>query len=214
MKMDKYILIAKWLIALVFSGAVLFFSGSLIYEIYLTRTVYANATSVSSDWAFGPEDASVTIVEYFDYRCDFCKIGHDALDEALQKHSDDVRVILKPFPVVEPGVSQAVAKFVMAASYQGRFLDLHNALLAKGLPVSKEDVKQMADIMGLDVQKMEEDAKSDAIGETIKKNIKEGMYIGITAVPAFLINDALYVGLYGKEPTAEAFDQIILSKKQ
>lgn len=212
MNKTKYILITKWLIALVFAGAVLFFSGSLVYEIYLTRVVYTNATNVSSDWAFGPEDAPVTVIEYFDYRCDFCKIGHDALHEAIQNH-DDVRVILKPFPVVEENTSLEVAKFVMAASYQGRFLDLHNAILAKGLPVSKEDVRQIADIMGLDVEKMEEDAKSEALQETIRGNVKEGIYLGITAVPAFLVNDALYVALYGKEPTAEAFNEIILSKK-
>lgn len=211
--MTRYFYIFKWLVAFVFAMAVLWVSGSLAYEIYRINMAYAKVTDVPSDWSFGPEDASVTIVEYFDYTCDFCKVGHDALSEALLHH-DDVRVILKPFAIVDKEKSPVIAKFVMAAAYQGRFVELHNAILAQGLPVTVEEAKAIAQRLGLDTAKMEEDAKSEAIAKRVKNNIDEGILMSVNAVPSYLIEDALYIGLRGREPTAEAFDLIISEKKK
>ena len=92
------------------------------------------------DVVIGPDNAKVTIVEFFDYNCSFCKRSTDWLVETIEKHPKDVRVIFKELPILDnrSRTSRMAAKAAIAAHRQGKYLEMHTALMeASGLSVQR-----------------------------------------------------------------------------
>ena len=98
------------------------------------------------DAVIGPKDAKVTIVEFFDYNCSFCKKSTEWLQTVMEEHPDDVRVIFKELPLLDKRTrtSRNAAKAALAADRQDKYAEMHFALMAeRGL--SEERIDQIAD---------------------------------------------------------------------
>ena len=138
------------------------------------------------------------------------------VDDILKKYPNDVKVVLKNFPLSFHKQAMQAAKYVLAAKNQGKYFELYNKVMENYRQLKTNEVLplQLAGELGLDVEKLKRDANSPAIANQIRTEVNELKNSGIPrmSVPKFLIN--------GKEPQGRslaAFSQVIeaeLKKKK
>jgi protein-disulfide isomerase len=146
----------------------------------------------ASDPVVGNPKGNVVIVEFMDYNCGWCK---KAVGEmvGLIESDKDVKIVIKDFPIFGEG-SEYAAKAAVAASKQGKYWELHNALFAHEGQINKEVVDQAANGLGIDVKKMQEDIESKEVGDQIAANIQLAKDMAINGTPAFIVDDKVYGG--------------------
>jgi len=143
------------------------------------------------DISIGPKDAKVTIVEFFDYNCGYCKRSTDWLKSVMEKHGDEVRIVFKELPLLDgrTKTSRNAAKVALAAARQGKYSTIHFSLM-KERSLTPERVMQIAEKAGLDMDKLEKDMKDEALERQINDTIILAQRIpALTGTPYFLIND-------------------------
>jgi protein-disulfide isomerase len=134
----------------------------------------------------------VTVVEFFDYRCGFCKRVAGAVTQ-LQKEDSRVRVVYKNFPILGEA-SELAAKAALASNAQGRYQAFHEALLAAKGEMTKEQVLHIASDVGLDAKKLEAHMDNPEWTTIIERNRALAKELGITGTPAFIVGNELYPG--------------------
>lgn len=160
-----------------------------------------NSTSPS----VGPVDAPVTIVEFFDYRCGFCKRMVPALRDLMERR-DDIRVVFKEFPVLGPD-SVRGARAALAATLQDpeAYEDMHFALMG-AQDLTAAGIAAAAERLGLDADRLAEDMNSDAVRIELERNYALATAIGVEGTPAFVIGDQLLPGAVPMEELEAAID--------
>lgn len=143
------------------------------------------------DISIGPKDAKVTIVEFFDYNCGYCKRSTDWVKDIMEQHGDDVRIVFKELPLLDgrTKTSRNAAKVALAAARQGKYSTIHFSLM-KERSLTEERVLQIAEKAGLDMDKLEADMKDPSIERQINDTIVLAQQIpALTGTPFFFIND-------------------------
>ena len=146
----------------------------------------------ASDPFVGSKKPDVTIVEFMDYNCGWCKksMGEVA---SLVNSDKNIKVIFKDFPIFGEH-SEYAAKAALAAEKQGKYWELHQAMFAHEGQVTTEVVNQLATAKGLDMTKLQADIASKEIGERIAANMQLAKNLAINGTPAFVIDDKVYPG--------------------
>lgn len=160
-------------------------------EELMPKLTSADAPSV------GNADAPITIVEFFDYNCGYCKRAVPDIQKVLKKH-DDVRFVFREMPILGPPSVKA-AEWAMAAHKQGKYFDYHVALMQHQGGKDEKTLSNLAKSVGLDVEQMKKDANSDAVKKMIEEDIGISQEIGIRGTPAFVIDGVLHRGYLGPE---------------
>ena len=161
--------------------------------------------------SIGPADASVTVVEFFDYNCGYCKRALPDVQKAVEADKD-VRFVFKEMPILGP-TSQTAAEWALAAHKQGKYFEYHSALMEFRGPKEEAQLAKIATDLGLDVEKMKQDAKSDDIQKLLEEDINLAQKIGISGTPAFIINGELYGGYLGEDGLQAAIDKARASQE-
>jgi protein-disulfide isomerase len=134
----------------------------------------------------------ITLVEFYDYRCGFCKKAASAVTE-LQKVDARVRVVYKDLPILgEP--SELAAKAALASQAQGKHQAFHEALLASHADMSKELILKIAVKVGLDAKRLEADMANSKWQTVIDKNRALARELGISGTPGFIVGNELMPG--------------------
>ncbi len=144
------------------------------------------------DAVIGNPKGNVTMVEFMDYNCGWCKKSVKEV-QALVEQDKNVRVVLKEFPIFGAG-SEYAAKAAMAAVKQGKYWQLHQALFASEGKVTAEVVDQIAAEQGLDVAQMKADMNDPAIAANIQKTNILAQTLLFTGTPAFIVDDQVSPG--------------------
>ncbi len=139
------------------------------------------------DFAVGPRNAPVTIVEFFDYRCPYCHAAMDWLFEVVRRNPQQVRVIFKEFPVLGPE-SLVASKAVTASIRQGRYQPFHRAVMSFRGELSSAQIDTLARGAGVDVARMRRDMDDPAILDHLQSNHDLAAEARIEGTPAFVIN--------------------------
>jgi protein-disulfide isomerase len=140
----------------------------------------------------GNPDGDVVIVEFFDYRCGYCR--HSAPDLfALLKDDPNVRVIFKEFPILGPG-SELASRAALASREQGLYQPFHQALMSADIDFSEESIMSVASLVGLDTDKLKADMDSPEIDAHIAKNYELARALSIRGTPAFIVDGELIPG--------------------
>ena len=158
----------------------------------------------------GNPDGDVTMVEFFDYNCGFCRRAlADMLD--LMKGDPKLRVVLKEFPVLGPGSIEAaqVAVAVRMQDKDGKkYLEFHQKMLSSRGQADRARALAVAKEVGLDMGRIEKDMASDEAKETIDENLKVAEALGLNGTPSYVIGTDVVVGAVGltalKEKVAAA----------
>jgi protein-disulfide isomerase len=162
--------------------------------------------SIGDDPMKGPADAPVTIVEFSDFQCPFCKRVLPTLEQVLTTYAGKIRLVFRDFPIVtiHPH-AQRSAEAAHCAREQGKYWEYHDALFAAQEKFAVTKLSEYAQSIGLDIAAFEQCLASNKYTAEIQKDIADGSQIGVTGTPAFFINGRL---LSGAQPF-EAFQRII-----
>lgn len=172
------------------------------------EAIVANREALLEDpgsYVAGNENGDVTIVEFFDYRCPYCKRSLSALMATLEK-DPNVRVVFKEFPILGEE-SVLASRAAIASIQQGKYLDYHNALMESGNDLNEQSVLRIAREVGLDADKLMADMFSSEVTEVIRDNYLLAEALGIGGTPAFVIGDQLIPGAIDERRFAELIQE-------
>ncbi|PIB23996.1 hypothetical protein BFP76_01735 [Amylibacter kogurei] len=155
---------------------------------------------VSNAVVLGNPDGDVTIVEFFDYNCGYCKRAAPAVHDLIDSDSN-IRVIYREWPILSEG-SVAAAKVSLAARNQGKYEELHWALMDLQ-QVDEAAALRVAEGLGMDIAQLKIDMESDAVAEHIATSRNITSALGLTGTPSFIVGDTVVPGFVPKESLEE-----------
>jgi protein-disulfide isomerase len=141
----------------------------------------------------GSPDAVVTIVEWADFECPFCRAMYPLLDELAKTYPSQVRVVYKFYPLQSHPHGEASARAAAAAlnQGQGKFWEMHHMLFENQDRLEQPDLEKYARQIGLDMGKFRSDFGSKELGERIEKDKKQAEQLGLDGTPFVFINGRL-----------------------
>ena len=150
----------------------------------------------------GNPNGDVTVVEFFDYRCGYCRLAQPSMVRLL-KEDPNVRVVFKEYPVLGPE-SITAARAAIASANQGKYVEFHMALMGLQEPLTDDVIYRVAKETGLDLARLKEDMKADAVDDVIAGNLALAQKLGIDGTPNFIIGTQLLQGMVPYETMTEA----------
>lgn len=157
----------------------------------------------------GPADAKVTIVEFSDFQCPYCKRGKDTVEELLKKYPKDVKVTFKNLPLPFHNQAMPAAKAALAAGRQGKFWEMHDKLFDNQSKLSDAFYDQAAKDLGLNVEKFKKDMADPAIEKMIKDDMEIAKQHNIQGTPGFFVGGVAVRGAYPVEHFSKIIDRIL-----
>jgi protein-disulfide isomerase len=153
----------------------------------------------------GNPQGDVTFVEFFDYNCGYCKRALDDMNALLAK-DPKLKVVLKEFPVLGPGSTDA-AKVAVAVRMQDKtgkkYLEFHQKMLTGRGQADRARALAVAKDVGLDMARLEKDLKSDEIDATLAESQKLAEALGLNGTPSYVIGNDVVVGAVGLAKLSE-----------
>ena len=140
----------------------------------------------------GNPKGDVVLIEFFDYNCGYCKRSFSDM-QALKATDPNLKVVMYEFPILGPS-SQTAARASLAALKQNKYWDLHVALISENSKLTDELIFEIANSVGLDMQKLEEDMDSEEVEYALATSYQLAKALGIDGTPAFIINGKLHHG--------------------
>ncbi|HXT51009.1 MAG TPA: DsbA family protein [Thermoanaerobaculia bacterium] len=181
-------------------------------ETYLTEPRVEIATEGHP--AKGPATAPVTIVEFSDFQCPYCRQVVPTLDQITQKYGDQVRLVFRQFPLtsIHP-FAQKAAEAALCANEQGKFWQMHDAMFGDQTKLEVAALKTTAAGLGVDKAKFDECLDSGRFAERIKEDEKAGALVGVSGTPAIFINGRSYSGAQPFDVLSQVIDEEIAKAK-
>lgn len=160
------------------------------------------------DPSYGPEHARVTLVEFFDYRCPYCKQMAKGVDD-LMASDPDLRVVFKEFPILTPD-SVTASKAALAAHRQGKYLPFHRLLMEHRGVFDQETLDTLAAQAELDLDRLRKDMDDPEILEALRANHRLAEKLSIDGTPAFVLGDQIVPGAVPIEELREKIRSLAL----
>ncbi len=132
--------------------------------------------------------------------------GHGR-DRSLIEHDKNVRVVFKEFPIFGAG-SEFAARAAIAATKQGKYWPLHQALFSHDGPVTEEVTRQIAADLGIDMARLEADMQDESVVKTISTTQQLATALQINGTPAFIIDDKVFPGYVPKSELLKAIEEV------
>ena len=140
----------------------------------------------------GNPDGDVTMVEFFDYNCPYCRQVAPVMIDA-EADDPELRIVYKEFPILGPG-SIFAAKAALAAARQGRYVEFHKAMRNASGRVDEALTLSIAEEAGLDIERLKQDMKDPTVQAEIDGNVELAQAMRINGTPAFVIGDEILRG--------------------
>jgi protein-disulfide isomerase len=137
---------------------------------------------------FGAPDAVVTIVEWADFECPFCRLVSPVLDELVKHFPGQVRLLYKFYPLGAHAHGEIAARAGVAAQNQGKFWEMHHLMFENQEHLEQADLDRYAKQLGLDMPKFRADLVSKETGERLEKEKKQAEEVGLEGTPFIFIN--------------------------
>jgi protein-disulfide isomerase len=158
----------------------------------------------------GNPDGDVTIVEWFDYNCPYCRKLEPELRQVV--HDDGkVRLIWKDWPILGP-TSVVATRMALATRYQDKFVGAHEAMMGVSSKLTEPRIKELLSGAGVDMDRLTSDLASNAkaIDAVIKRNSAQAEAFGFNGTPSFIVGKFRVPGVL----TMEEFDQVIADARK
>jgi protein-disulfide isomerase len=158
----------------------------------------------------GNADGDITIVEYFDYNCPYCRKVEPELRQVVQDDGK-VKLVYKDWPVLGP-VSIAAARMALAAKYQDKYVAAHDALMGTASRLTEPRIRELLAAAGIDVDRAARDLETNAktIDAILARNNDQATAFGFKGTPAFIIGKFRVPGAL----TMAQFDQAIADARK
>lgn len=159
----------------------------------------------------GVKEAPVTIVEFSDFQCPFCKKSKSVTKQVLQQYSGKVKLAFRDFPIrnIHP-LAQKAAEAARCAGEQGKYWEYHDLLFGKAPDLEVFQLKQYAAALGLDSARFHECLQGGKYAALVEKDLQDGIQLGVSSTPTFFVNGRPVIGA---QPFS-AFEKIIEEELQ
>jgi protein-disulfide isomerase len=172
--------------------------------------IYSNPTTPVGGNAKG----DVTMVEFFDYQCGYCKMSEESIQRIL-KEDKNVKFIYKDFPILgAPSVTAAKAALAINKQGTAKYIKFHDLLMAKKDHLTDDMIDQAAKDSGADVDKMKKDMADDDIAKQIQANLDLGNDVGVRGTPMFIVGEQVYPGALQYDQLKKAVDEARTANKK
>lgn len=164
-------------------------------------------TRSANDFVVGNPNGDVTLVEFFDFNCGYCKKAVEDIRE-LVSSDPKLRIVLKDFPILSEGSAEA-AKVALAAKSQlpaDKQFDFHVKLLETQGMIDGTRALEVAGEMGLDLAKIKAGMSGEEVKTTLAANVKLAQTLGLTGTPSFVIGKEVVQGAVGFESLKASVD--------
>ncbi|AML53526.1 DsbA family protein [Falsihalocynthiibacter arcticus] len=141
----------------------------------------------------GNPDGDVTVVEFFDYNCPYCKKAADVVEELIA-NDPNVRVVYREWPILSEG-SVYAARAALASREQGKYEEFHWEMMEQRGRLDEKSVLKIAKSIGLDLDRLKEDMNAPEVDEHIETTHALAKTLGFGGTPSFVIGDALAPGM-------------------
>ena len=171
-------------------------------------TVIAHRQALQNDRdspVLGDPHGDVTIVEFFDYACTYCKAVEPRLESALRA-DPHVKLILKEFPILTPE-SLIAARASLASRRQHKYREFHEALMAYRGPWEEDAIFSTARHVGLNIDRLRQDMAAPSIANEIIENFNLARSLRIFQTPGFVVGDHILTG-----PSAQIDFPVVISE--
>ena len=158
----------------------------------------------------GNADGDITIVEYFDFNCPYCRKVEPELRQVVQDDGK-VKLVYKDWPVLGP-VSVAAARMALAVKYQDRYVAAHDALMGTASKLTEPRIRELLAGAGIDVDRATKDLETNAkaIDAILARNNDQATAFGFKGTPSFIIGKFRVPGAL----TMAQFDQAIADARK
>jgi protein-disulfide isomerase len=176
-------------------------------EVQVPENVRRYDIPITGNPSIGPEDAEITIVEFSDYQCPYCKRWHDdVFGRLLQDYPDQVRIVYRDFPLtsIHPEAYPA-AEAALCAGEQGAYWPYHSALFSQKYALGDSAYEKYAVELGLDTSAFAQCQNEGRYSDEIAADLEFATDLGIGSTPTFFING---IALVGAQPY-DVFKQVI-----
>lgn len=153
----------------------------------------------------GNPDGDVTVVEFFDYRCPYCRLAQANISKLIEQ-DPKVRIVFKEYPVLGPE-SITASRAALASVKQGKYVPFHMAMMSLDKPLTDDLIYETAKSVGLDVKQLKDDMKDESIDKVISDNEDLAEKLGVEGTPNFIIGNQLLQGLVSYETMTDAISQ-------
>ena len=153
----------------------------------------------------GNPKGDVTLVEFFDYRCPYCKAMADQIADVV-KSDGKTKLVMKEFPVLGPE-SVTAARAALAAREQKKYDEFHHALMRLKEPLTDKVLMKTAAEVGLNVDKLKKDMDDQKIDTILKNNLKLAHDLNIDATPTFIVGDQIVPGAVPAQGLKQLIEQ-------
>ena len=140
----------------------------------------------------GNPDGDVVVVEFFDYRCPYCVRVAEDLREVVEDDGN-IRLVMKEFPILGPE-SMVAARMALAAEKQGKYEELHFAMMTVSGKLTEEKAFKIAEKIDLDMDQLRRDMEAPEIDAMLQRNFALAQALQINGTPAFVIGDEVVRG--------------------
>ncbi len=159
----------------------------------------------------GPANAKVTVVEFGDFQCPFCRAAEPFLEKIIAAHAADVRFCFKHFPVRSHDRAVPSSVAALAAARQGRYWEMHRALYLTS-DLSDANLEAVARQVGLDLARYRADIADEALREEVETDKLEGQELGVDRTPTFFVNGKQYYGPLTEVEFADRIEEELASR--
>lgn len=169
----------------------------------------ANLIDPATSAILGNPQGDVTIVEFMDYNCGFCKRALEDV-RALAKEDPKLKVVIKDFPILGPDSVEAsrVAVAAMTQLQGAKYFDFHDKLMATKGRVNGAKALEIAKESGADIERLKKDMGSTQTKAVIEGTVALGDRLGLTGTPAFIVGDEVVFGAVGVPVLKQKIDSV------
>jgi len=147
------------------------------------------------DHVQGGESSSVEIVEFGDYECPHCGDAYPIVKEIQETFGDQIKFVFRNFPLQQAHpLAFPAAMVAEGAAAQGKFWEMHDAIFENQYRLSEEIFDELAETIGLDLDKFKEDSESDEIRQKVEDDFESGVRSGVNGTPSFYVNGTKFDG--------------------
>ncbi len=161
-----------------------------------TQKIIRYDVSPDDDPSIGPENAPITIIEFSDYQCPYCRRWAEQVEkQLLDTYGDKVRLVYRDFPLTSiHDQAFAAAEAANCAGEQGKYWEYHDALFAQRYGLGQEAYLKYAKDLGLNLDQFAQCLKEHRYKDEVQADLNEAMQIGVRSTPTFFINGIAVVG--------------------
>lgn len=160
----------------------------------------------------GPANAKVTIVEFSDFQCPFCRRGHDTMAQVMKMYPNDVKVAFKHKPLPMHPEAEPAGRASYAAQQQGKFWEMADELFTNQDKLGGAFYEEAAKKLGLNVEKFKADMASPAAAEAVKADAALADTLGVQGTPNFFVNGVAVRGAYPADHFKKLVDRWLAKK--